>query len=94
MLARLSISAKLYAIVSFLFLVIAFDRRLCVPGDPRDQHRELRGSRPSGVPSVRWIGEMRTRSGRLVPSSAAILIVEDADRADPDKNLGGPQGRL
>ncbi|MGA9951643.1 MAG: MCP four helix bundle domain-containing protein, partial [Bradyrhizobium sp.] len=86
MLARLSISAKLYAIVSFLFLVIAsiggfaFLEIRAINAAAQDIQAEW-------LPSVRWIGEMRTQSARFRAVLRDHLIVEDADRADVDKNL-------
>jgi methyl-accepting chemotaxis protein len=85
-LARLSISAKLYAIVSFLFLVIAsiggfaFLEIRAINAAAQDIQAEW-------LPSVRWIGEMRTQSARFRAVLRDHLIVEDADRADVDKNL-------
>ncbi|MGA7716518.1 MAG: methyl-accepting chemotaxis protein [Bradyrhizobium sp.] len=86
MLARLSISAKLYAIVSFLFLVIAsiggfaFLEIRAINAAAQDIQAEW-------LPSVRWISEMRTQSARFRAVLRDHLIVEDADRADVDKNL-------
>ncbi|MGA7073346.1 methyl-accepting chemotaxis protein [Bradyrhizobium sp.] len=86
MLARLSISAKLYAIVSFLFLVIA-----SIGGFTFLEIRAINAAaqdiQAQWLPSVRWIGEMRTQSARFRAVLRDHLIVEDADRADVDKNL-------
>ncbi|MDB5617290.1 methyl-accepting chemotaxis protein [Tardiphaga sp.] len=86
MLARYSISAKLFAIVAFLFLVIAtigalsFVQMGAINAATQDiQARWL--------PSVRWIGEMRVQSARFRAVLRDHLIVADADRPDVDKNL-------
>ncbi len=58
MLTRLSISAKLFAIVSFLFIVIAV-----IGGFAFLQMRSINTAaqdiQAQWLPSVRWIGEMR-----------------------------------
>jgi methyl-accepting chemotaxis protein len=86
MLARLSISAKLFAIVSFLFLVIA-----TVGGFSLLQMRAINAAaqdiQTEWLPSVRWIGEMRVQSARYRAVLRDHLIVADAERADVDKNL-------
>ena len=86
MLARLSISAKLYAIVSFLFLVIA-----SIGGFAFLEIRAINAAaqdiQAQWLPSVRWIGEMRTQSARFRAVLRDHLVVADADRADVDKNL-------
>ena len=86
MLARLSISAKLFAIVSFLFLVIA-----TVGGFSLLQMRAINAAaqdiQAEWLPSVRWIGEMRVQSARYRAVLRDHLIVLDAERADVDKNL-------
>ena len=86
MLARYSISTKLFAIVAFLFLVIAtigslaFVQMGAINAATHDiQSRWL--------PSVRWIGEMRVQSARYRAVLRDHLIVADADRPDVDKNL-------
>ena len=84
--ARLSISTKLFAIVSFLFLVIA-----TIGGISFLQMREINASaqdiQSRWLPSVRWIGEMRVQSARFRAVLRDHLIVPDAERADVDKNL-------
>ena len=86
MLARFSISTKLFAIVSFLFLVIAsiggfafFEIRAINAAAQDIQGRWL--------PSVRWIGEMRTQSARFRAVLRDHLVVNEAERAGVDKNL-------
>ena len=85
-LARLSISAKLFAIVSFLFLVIA-----SIGGIAFLQMRAINAAaqdiQSQWLPSVRWIGEMRVQSARFRAVLRDHLIVPDAERADVDKNL-------
>ena len=86
MLAKFSISTKLFAIVSFLFLIIAaiggfaFLQMSAI----NDAAHEIQ---THWLPSVRWIGEMRTQSARLRAVLRDHLIVTDAERADVDKNL-------
>ena len=85
-LSRLSISAKLFAIVSFLFLVIAI-----IGGFAFMQMRAINAAahdiQAQWLPSVRWVGEMRVQSARFRAVLRDHLIVADADRADVDKNL-------
>jgi methyl-accepting chemotaxis protein len=85
-LTRLSISAKLFAIVSFLFLVIA-----AIGGFAFLQMRSINTAaqdiQAQWLPSVRWIGEMRVQSARFRAVLRDHLIVPDAERADVDKNL-------
>jgi methyl-accepting chemotaxis protein len=85
-LARFSISAKLFAIVSFLFLVIA-----TIGGFAFLQVRAINDAtqdiQAHWLPSVRWIGEMRTQSARFRAVLRDHLVVSDAERADVDKNL-------
>ena len=84
--ARLSISTKLFAIVTFLFLVIA-----TIGGISFLQMREINAAaqdiQSRWLPSVRWIGEMRVQSARFRAVLRDHLIVPDAERADVDKNL-------
>ncbi len=86
MLSKYSISAKLFAIVSFLFLVIAI-----IGGLAFFQMRAINGAtqeiQAHWLPSVRWIGEMRVQSARYRAVLRDHLIVADADRPDVDKNL-------
>ena len=86
MLAKLSISAKLFAIVSFLFLVIAV-----IGGFAFLQMRAINAAaqdiQAQWLPSVRWVGEMRVQSARFRAVLRDHLIVADAERADVDKNL-------
>ena len=86
MLARLSISAKLFAILSFLFLVIA-----TIGGFAFMQMRAINAAaqdiQAQWLPRVRWIGEMRVQSARFRAVLRDHLIVPDAERADVDKNL-------
>jgi methyl-accepting chemotaxis protein len=84
--SRLSISAKLFAIVSFLFLVIAI-----IGGFAFVQMRAINAAahdiQAQWLPSVRWVGEMRVQSARFRAVLRDHLIVADAERADVDKNL-------
>jgi methyl-accepting chemotaxis protein len=86
MLAKYSISAKLFAIISFLFLVIA-----TIGGFSFMQMRAINAAaqdiQAEWLPSVRWIGEMRVQSARYRAVLRDHLIVADAERADVDKNL-------
>ena len=86
MLTRLSIGTKLFAIVSFLFLVIAI-----IGGIAFLQMRAINTAaqdiQAQWLPSVRWIGEMRVQSARFRAVLRDHLIVPDAERADVDKNL-------
>jgi len=86
MLAKYSISAKLFAIVSFLFVVIA-----TIGGFSFMQMRAINAAaqdiQAEWLPSVRWIGEMRVQSARYRAVLRDHLIVADAERADVDKNL-------
>jgi methyl-accepting chemotaxis protein len=83
---RLSIGTKLFAIVSFLFLVIAI-----IGGIAFLQMRAINAAaqdiQAQWLPSVRWIGEMRVQSARFRAVLRDHLIVPDAERADVDKNL-------
>ena len=86
MFAKFSISAKLFAIVSFLFVVIAtiggfaFLQMRTINMVAQDIHAQW-------LPSVRWVGEMRVQSARFRAVLRDHLIVPDAERADVDKNL-------
>jgi methyl-accepting chemotaxis protein len=86
LLAGLSISAKLFAIVSFLFVAIA-----TIGGFSFLQMRAINAAAQEAqalwLPSVKWIGEMRVQSARYRAVLRDHLIVEDAERADVDKNL-------
>jgi methyl-accepting chemotaxis protein len=86
LLARLSISSKLFAIVLFLFLVIA-----TIGGIAFLQMRAINAAaqdiQSQWLPSVRWIGEMRVQSARFRAVLRDHLIVADVERADVDKNL-------
>ena len=86
MLARFSISAKLFAIVVFLSLVI-----MAVGGFAFVQMRAIDTSaqeiQAHWLPSVRWISEMRVQSARFRGVLRDHLTVTDAERADVDKNL-------
>jgi methyl-accepting chemotaxis protein len=85
-LAKLSISTKLFAIVAFLFVMIAaiggfaFLQMRAIDATARDIQTQW-------LPAVRWIGEMRTQSARFRAVLRDHLTVADADRADVDKNL-------
>ena len=85
-LTRLSISAKLFAIVSFLFIVIAV-----IGGFAFLQMRSINMAaqdiQAQWLPSVRWIGEMRVQSSRFRAVLRDYLILPDTERADIDKNL-------
>jgi methyl-accepting chemotaxis protein len=84
--SKLSISAKLFAIVSFLFLVIAI-----IGGFAFVQMRAINAAaqdiQAQWLPSVRWVGEMRVQSARYRAVLRDHLIVADAERSDVDKNL-------
>ena len=86
MLSRLSISAKLFTIVAFLFLAIAV-----IGGFAFLQMRSIniaaQDIQTQWLPKVRWIGEMRVQSARYRGVLRDYLIVADAERADVDKNL-------
>ena len=86
MLTRISISAKLFAIVSFLFLVIAI-----IGGFAFLQMRSINMAaqdiQAQWLPSVRWIGEMRVQSARFRAVLRDYLILGDHERPDIDKNL-------
>ena len=86
MLARFSISAKLFAIVVFLSLVI-----IAVGGFAFIQMRAIDISaqeiQAHWLPSIRWISEMRVQSARFRGVLRDHLTVTDAERADVDKNL-------
>ncbi|MBC7577176.1 MAG: MCP four helix bundle domain-containing protein [Tardiphaga sp.] len=86
MLARYSISAKLFGIVAFLFLVIATIGGLAVV-QMRGINSAAQAIQTQWLPSVRWIGEMRVQSARFRAVLRDHLIVVDADRPDVDKNL-------
>jgi methyl-accepting chemotaxis protein len=85
-LTRLSISAKLFAIVSFLFIVIAV-----IGGFAFLQMRSINMAaqdiQAQWLPSVRWISEMRVQSSRFRAVLRDYLILPDAERADIAKNL-------
>jgi methyl-accepting chemotaxis protein len=85
-LRRLSIGTKLFAIVSFLFLVIAI-----IGGIAFLQMRAINAAaqdiQAQWLPSVRWIGEMRVQSARFRAVLRDHLIVPDTERVDVDKNL-------
>jgi methyl-accepting chemotaxis protein len=86
MLARLSISTKLFAIVLFLSLMIAV-----IGGLAFVQMRAIDSAaqeiQAHWLPSVRWIGEMRTQSARFRAVLRDHLSVADSERADVDRNL-------
>jgi methyl-accepting chemotaxis protein len=85
-LARYSISAKLFAIVAFLFLVIATIGALSFV-QMGAINAATQAIQTQWLPSVRWIGEMRVQSARFRAVLRDHLIVVDADRPDVDKNL-------
>ena len=86
MLARFSISSKLFAIVVFLSLTVAV-----IGGFAFLQMRAINTStqdiQTHWLPSVRWIGEMRTQSARFRAVLRDHLSVSESERADVDKNL-------
>ena len=90
-LARFSISAKLFAIVVFLSLMI-----VAIGGFSFLQMRAIdtaaQDIQAHWLPSVRWIGEMRVQSARYRAVLRDHLTVSDADRADVDKNLHARKG--
>jgi methyl-accepting chemotaxis protein len=86
MLARLSISAKLFAIVSFLFVVIAVTGGFAFV-QMRAINAAAQDIQTNWLPSVRWVGEMRVQSARYRAVLRDHLIVADLERADVDKNL-------
>jgi methyl-accepting chemotaxis protein len=85
-LSKYSISAKLFTIVVFLFVVIAG-----IGGLAFVQMRAINAAtqeiQGQWLPSVRWIGEMRVQSARFRGVLRDHLIVSDAERADVEKNL-------
>jgi methyl-accepting chemotaxis protein len=85
-LIRLSISAKLFAIVGFLFVVIAV-----IGGFAFLQMRSINMAaqdiQAQWLPSVRWIGEMRVQSARFRAVLRDYLILPDTERAGIDRNL-------
>ena len=85
-LAKYSIRTKLFAIVAFLFLVIAMIGSLAFVqmGAINAATQDIQ---TRWLPSVRWIGEMRVQSARYRAVLRDHLIVADADRPDVDKNL-------
>jgi methyl-accepting chemotaxis protein len=85
-LSKYSISAKLFAIVSFLFLVIAIIGCLAF-FQMRAINSATQEIQAHWLPSVRLIGEMRVQSSRYRAVLRDHLIVADADRPDVDKNL-------
>jgi len=90
-LARFSISAKLFAIVVFLSLMI-----VAIGGFAFLQMRAIDASaqeiQAHWLPSVRWIGEMRVQSARFRGVLRDHLTVTDAERADVDRNLAARRG--
>ncbi|SNS98935.1 methyl-accepting chemotaxis protein [Tardiphaga sp. OK246] len=86
MLARYSISTKLFVIVAFLFVVIAGIGTLAFM-QMRAINAATQDIQTQWLPSVRWIGEMRVQSARYRAVLRDHLIVADADRPDVDKNL-------
>ena len=91
MLAKFSISVKLFTIVAFLSLVIA-----AIGGFAFLQMRAINASaheiQAHWLPSVRWIGEMRTQSARFRGVLRDHLTVTDSERADVDRNLMARKG--
>jgi methyl-accepting chemotaxis protein len=85
-LARYSISTKLFVIVAFLFVVIAGIGTLAFM-QMRAINAATQDIQTQWLPSVRWIGEMRVQSARYRAVLRDHLIVADADRPDVDKNL-------
>jgi methyl-accepting chemotaxis protein len=85
-LARFSISAKLFSIVVFLSLMIA-----AIGGFSFLQMRAINTAaqdiQAHWLPSVRWIGEMRTQSARFRAVLRDHLSATQAERADVDSNL-------
>jgi methyl-accepting chemotaxis protein len=85
-LARFSISAKLYAIVIFMSLIV-----FAIGGFAFLQMRALDTAtqeiQAHWLPSVRWIGEMRTQSARFRAVLRDHLTATDTERADIDRNL-------
>ena len=86
MLAKYSISTKLFVIVAFLFVAIAGIGGLAFV-QMRAMNAATHDIKDSWLPSVRWIGEMRVQSARYRAVLRDHLIVADADRPDVDKNL-------
>ena len=86
MLSRLSISAKLFTIVSFLFLAIAVIGGFAFL-EMRSINIAAQDIQTQWLPKVRWIGEMRVQSARFRAVLRDHLIVPDAERADVEKNL-------
>ena len=86
MLAKYSISTKLFVIVAFLFVAIASIGGLSFV-QMGAMNAATHDIKDSWLPSVRWIGEMRVQSARFRAVLRDHLIVADADRPDVDKNL-------
>jgi len=84
--SRFSISAKLFAIVIFLFFGIAI-----IGGFAFLQMRSINIAaqeiQAQWLPRVRWIGEMRVQSARYRAVLRDYLMVPDSERAAVDKNL-------
>jgi methyl-accepting chemotaxis protein len=85
-LVRFSISAKLLAIVVFLSLMIAVIGAFAFL-QMRAINSAAHDIQAHWLPSVRWIGEMRTQSARFRAVLRDHLSVTDAERADVDSNL-------
>jgi methyl-accepting chemotaxis protein len=86
-LAKYSISAKLFAIVSFLFLVIAVIGGLAFV-QMRAINTSAQDIQTQWLPSVRWLSEMRVQSSRYRAVLRDHMLVTDAvARTDVDKNL-------
>ncbi|UGV26417.1 methyl-accepting chemotaxis protein [Rhodopseudomonas boonkerdii] len=87
MLAKYSISTKLFVIVAFLFAAMAGIGGLSFV-QMGAMNAATHDIKDNWLPSIRWIGEMRIQSARFRAVLRDHLIVTDpADRPDIDKNL-------
>ena len=85
MLTKLSISAKLFAIVSFLFLAIGTTGGLAFL-QMRAINAAAQDIQAQWLPSIRWVGEMRAQSARFRAILRDYLIVPGPG-AEADKSL-------
>ena len=85
MLTKLSIGAKLFAIVSFLFLAIGTTGGLAFL-QMRAINAAAQDIQAQWLPSIRWVGEMRTQSARFRAILRDYLMVPGPG-AEADKSL-------
>jgi methyl-accepting chemotaxis protein len=84
-LTKLSIGAKLFAIVSFLFLAIGTTGGLAFL-QMRAINAAAQDIQAQWLPSIRWVGEMRTQSARFRAILRDYLMVPGPG-AEADKSL-------